>query len=294
MLVILPVAQSDISDNEFLSSSLVDIEQSSSSVSSKLFAFGKFLSSLRHFGDYKKHDLVVVCRKTDKDIGSFTLNMIKDMFSISELLVFEDEKLKTGWPLGPNSYWKRTIEHLKEIDNKQPWFWMESDITPLKPGWLDCLQAEYESYGCDDICMGALSETATVTQEGKRITLSHHLQGTAVYAARLDKISSTWKHVDSIPTAFDVLCQGELWFYIKETKLIQQGFRTINYKLWDKVLPFIKGEDNGDLQNHISYANPLDLEACVHHGCKDGSLSELVTTEEYAEYLTQLEKLKRA
>ena len=86
--------------------------------------------------------------------------------------------------------------------------------------------------------------------------------------------------MDKLDKAFDITTQWEVVPRTHDTKLIQQGFRTINYKLQTNPLR-IQGEDNGDMNGVISYANPVDPEAVLHHGCKDTSLAEILLSPGY-------------
>jgi hypothetical protein len=236
-----------------------------------------FIKSLRHFGCYPNHELIVVVRPSEKLFGKAVYDLIEDLFDKKTFHVFPTDGT-LGWPQGPNSYWKQTIEYFKETDNKDPWFWMELDTIPLKPKWADILEDAYKKQ--DKKCFGTVQDTTTVTSDEYLIIIAKHLQGTAVYPARVDKICSIWEYVDRLDKAFDVITQWEIMPHTQDTKLIQQGFRTINYKFTKD--PFqIKGEDNGDMNGVVTYDQPIDPEAVLHHGCKDTSLADIVTSEDY-------------
>lgn len=245
-----------------------------------------FIKSLRHFGFYPNHKLLVVSRPSDKHFARSVFDLIKDQFPIgADLHLFTQGDGESGWPQGPNCYWKYTIEHLIDIDNKQPWFWMELDCTPLKPNWADLLEEEYKKKGRP--CLGTVQHTTTVTQDGYKINIAEHLQGTAIYPPRIDEICSIWEYVDKLPTAFDVVTQWEIMPNTADTNLIQQGFRTLNYKIYSNPY-MIKGEDNGDLSGVVTYDEPIHPDAVIHHGCKDNSLSDIVTCPEYSYWLNEV------
>lgn len=244
-----------------------------------------FIKSLRHFGPYKNHELLVVVRPSEHLFARQVYDLISDLFDKKTFHVFSADG-ELGWPAGPNFYWKETIQYLKDTDNKDPWLWMELDTLPLKPNWADTLEQEYIKQ--DKPCFGTIQDTTTVTKDQYLITIAKHLQGTAVYPARLDKICGIWEYVDQLPTAFDVVCQWEIVPETQDTPLIQQGFRTINYKL--KTDPFeLKGEDNGDLNGVVTYDQPIKKEAVLHHGCKDTSLANIIVSPEY-NFLVQQNK----
>ena len=263
MLIILPISQNDFNN--------------------PLNVFS-FIKTLRGFRCYDKHELLVVGRPSAIEYINAVYSLVEDLFPKKKIHIFE-ENGSYGWPEGPNFYWKQTIEYLKSKDNKLQWFWMELDCIPLKPNWADVLEEEYYKQG--KFCLGTVQDTNTITKDMYRITIAKHLQGTAVYPPRVDEICSIWQYVDQLPTAFDVVTQWEIMPHTADTKLIQQGFRTWKYKIHHN--PFkIQGEDNGDLGGAVSYNKPLDPEAVIHHGCKDTSLADIVTSPEYNYWLKEV------
>jgi hypothetical protein len=240
-----------------------------------------FLSILRKFGPYDEHELLVSARPTAIPYAKVIFNNISELFKKSNMFVFE-ENGPYGWPQGPNYYWKHTIQHLKDNNNKLPWLWMEVDLLPLKPKWADILEKEYKK--CGKPFFGTIQDTTTVTSDMFRINIARHLQGTAVYPAEIWKHCSIWEYTDRLDKAFDVITQWEIVPRTADTKLIQQGFRTINYKLLLNPLR-IQGEDNGDMNGVVSYAQPIAPEAILHHGCKDTSLAEIIMSEDYKMFL---------
>jgi hypothetical protein len=264
MIVVIPVSKNDFKD--------------------PLSVFNGFTKALRHFGSCEKHELLVVSRPSDLLYAKAIYANVSDLFSKSNIHIFAEDGPE-GWPEGPNFYWKNTISHLKEIENDKPWFWMEMDCVPLKRNWVDLLQKEYLKKGKP--CLGTIQDTTIVTTDMIRINIAKHLQGTAVYPPKLHEECTIWEYVDRLPKAFDVICQWEIVPRTADTRLIQQGFRTINYKIHHD--PFrIQGEDNGDMNGVISYNQPLDPLAVIHHGCKDTSLVDIVTSPEYNYWIKEV------
>jgi hypothetical protein len=240
-----------------------------------------FLKAFRKFGSYSNHELLVVTRPTDVLYAEAVYGLVYDLFENCAFHIFEEDG-PSGWPQGPNYYWKNTIDYLKSINNELPWLWMELDLLPLKPNWADILEKEYEKQGKP--CLGTIQDTTTVTSDMYRINIAKHLQGTAVYPPDISKICSVWEYTDRLDKAFDVVTQWEIIPNTADTKLIQQGFRTINYKIHLNPLR-IQGEDNGDMNGVASYAQPINPEAVLHHGCKDASLADIVTSQDYKTFL---------
>ncbi len=259
---------------------LIVIPVSKNDFSKPLNVFG-FLKAFRTFGPYKNHDLLIVSRPSDEKYATSIYGLVSDLFEISHLHIFEEDG-PSGWPQGPNYYWKHTIDYLKNNNNDLPWLWMELDLLPLKPNWADILEKEYHKQGKP--CLGTIQDTFTITSDMYRVIIAKHLQGTAVYPPDISKICSVWEYVDRIDKAFDVATQWEVIPNTADTKLIQQGFRTINYKI--RLNPLrIQGEDNGDMNGVVSYAQPIDPDAVLHHGCKDTSLVDIITSEDYKMFL---------
>ena len=231
-----------------------------------------FSACLKHFGPYSQHELLVVSRPSDTSYAITLLNKIKKLFKAVDIYAFSSDGDR-GWPSGPNFYWNRTIQHLKEErKNKLPWLWMELDMTPLRTGWIDVLEKEYRK--CKKHCLGWVQNTTTVTSESKVVTIAQHLVGAAIYPPDIDICCDIWQHVDKIKTAFDVLCQWQLVPNSHHTTLFQHCFRTQNYKQLEDGT--IKGEDNNKFPAGLQFDYPLDLNAVLHHGCDDGSLARLL------------------
>lgn len=264
MIIVIPVSKSDF--KEYLN----------------VFAF---IKAVRHFGPYSDHELLIVTRPSDRKYAMVLQDHIAYLFCKTTMHVFSEDGPE-GWPQGPNFFWKNTIEYFKwqRPENDKPWFWMELDCLPLKSKWPTLLEEEYKKQGKP--CLGVLQNTKAVTSDMLCINIAEHLQGTAIYPAKLHEICSIWEYVDRLPTAFDVICQWEIVPNTYNSKLIQQGFRTCNYKIHHN--PFkIQGEDNGDPEGAVSYNQPLDTEAVIHHGCKDTSLTDIVTSPEYSYWLNE-------
>ncbi len=178
----------------------------------------------------------------------------------------------TGWPLGPNAYFRSTVSYLcYESGNTQPWYWFELDNTPLKSGWADTLQHAYNETGA--VFMGAKHPTFYSDSGGKLIIKGHHMAGTGIYPSNFTDHSTLWKFEEGI--AFDVWIQ---WEVIKggltDTPLIQHNWKTLNYRfedgsvVCDNTLPL----PHPDLR----FNHPLREDAVILHGCKDNSLTELI------------------
>ena len=81
-----------------------------------------FIKIFNLFGPYDQHELLVVCRPSDKDYGMRVYDGItKDIdWKKQNFHAFAGDG-PAGWPVGPNFYWRWTADYLLEQDNKLPW-----------------------------------------------------------------------------------------------------------------------------------------------------------------------------
>lgn len=234
-----------------------------------------FCNVVKHLGPYKNHDLLVVCRPSDSNFALEVLMSLKGLFQSFDFHMFESDG-ERGWPSGPNFYWYNTIQYLNLSKNLDPWLWMELDMTPLKFGWADALEKEYKN--CGKACMGWTEDTTTVTKYSRRIIkLTKHLVGAAIYPPNLNKFCTTWESVWEIDTAFDVICQWELVPHSFHSDLFQHCFRTKQYEE-NRHTKIIKGKDDNNFPDGLSFDQPVSEKAVLHHGCVDGSLAKLIVS----------------
>lgn len=241
-----------------------------------------FCAMVNKLGPYSdKHELAVVTRPSDLIYGHRVYSLLRKSFKNAHIHAFENDG-ERGWPDGPNYYWKYTIDYLYRVKNAQPWLWMELDMTPLCFNWIENLESEYAESGKS--CMGWIQNTTTVTKSGLLVPLAKHLVGAAIYPSNFHEISSLWRYVDDIATAFDVIVQNEVVPMTHHSELFQHSFRTENYKL-DPATGIIKGEDNNNFPDGLRFDEPLSFKAVIHHGCTDGSLSRILQAKPKSEFL---------
>ena len=226
---------------------------------------------LTAFGPYHLHDLLVVGSNENAKLVQELHDKLSPLFRKSETFIFNC--VVKGWPKGPNYYFRSTITYLYSkgpVD--QPWYWFEMDNTPLRGGWLDALQTEYNL--ANAIFMGAKQATFYKDATGALTVNGYHMCGTAIYPADFVERSTLWKFEEGI--AFDVWIQWEVLPYLHDTKLMQHNWKTINYRRK-------KGQiisDNFDMPHPDLHTNdPIHPDAVVCHGCKDGSLAKLILDE---------------
>ena len=223
-------------------------------------------------GGCPNHDLLVVGSTDCEPLVNKLHVKLKSQFRNSSTYVFQC--LVKGWPLGPNAYFRNTVGYLyTEMGVNQPWYWFELDNTPLKRGWLDSLQKEYNA--AHAVFMGAKHATYYVNADKKLIEKGSHMAGTGVYPINFTQLCDLWRFEEGV--AFDVWIQWEvLRGGLTDTPLIQHNWKTCNYRRHgDQII-----SDNFDMPHPDLHTNkPVTPEAVVLHGCKDLSLARLLLSE---------------
>jgi hypothetical protein len=237
-----------------------------------------FSAVLRHFGPYSGHEALVVVRPSDRAHGEELLKAIDGLFDKSDFYVLPQDG-PIGWPQGPNYYWGMTSHHLQfERENKLPWLWMELDSTPLREGWLDEIETEYNTAKMP--FLGVLETTHAIDSQGNKKEMGQHLVGVAVYPPNIGDYSTLCSYAARMDTAFDVLCQWEFVPRSHNSKLFQHGFRTQSYRRNADGL--FQGEDNNNFPNGVRFDAEIRPDAALFHGCDDGSLARSIMSEKCA------------
>jgi len=160
-----------------------------------------------------------------------------------------------GHPQAANWAFRHTARYMEQ--RGKPWLWMEPDMIPLKPEWLDVLQGEYEACGMD--CMGSI-----VPDLG-------WINGTSVYPPNL---ASTCPNLMSTPDghwAFDTVIHPEI---VHRTHNAAHLLAHVWCQVNDTLLPYGSGQlpsfHNKRMLAQIPHA------AMTLHRVKDDSLIRLL------------------
>lgn len=142
----------------------------------------------------------------------------------------DDEGVVSDWhkddPIrdasGPNSSIRQVAWYFY-LNGQKPWLWIEPDAIPLRPDWLDRIEAEYRT--CGHKYMGSLVQS--------RNSVPAHSTGNmvwpgdaAVACPHLMLRQSTVINGRELEIAFDVAAAVDVMRDFHDTKLIQQIFRT--------------------------------------------------------------------
>jgi hypothetical protein len=158
-----------------------------------------------------------------------------------------------GHPQAANWAFRHVAMYMQERGN--PWLWMEPDMIPLKRGWLDILQDEYDQCGTD--CMGSVIHEMA------------HVNGTAIYPYN---IASTCPNLMNMPDghwAFDTIIKDEIMHRTYDAGHLMCHVWAMQGNI---LLPYGSGTIP-TFPNKMSMRN-IPPGACTLHRCKDTSLIE--------------------
>jgi len=151
------------------------------------------------------------------------------------------------WPDAPNWAWQNTARFMYGLG--QPWLWMEPDVTPLVPCWLDSIQSEYFKGGMP--FMGHMVEMAD----------GEHMNGVAVYPH--DALDYSVRAMLARVAPWDVVLSKDTHGAIHRANVL-----------------FAHAPRNTGIT--MSVADPRVPErlkqrgSVIFHGCNDGSLIDLL------------------
>lgn len=221
--------------------------------------------------------LVADAKLTDADVARIR-KLAKVCFkSVSFIKTPYTIKLsKTGdspWPVGPNWMFYCTAFYMG-MTSKDGWLWLEPDCVPLCPGWLEKIEAEYQT--CQKPFLGPVIETQNKSFKPQ------YLNGTSVYPANALKYfhAPMVDFLKGAGNAFDVAASGQTVPNSYFSSLIQHGYtdqRGINH--WgthpNQPLVFKEVREEGDGANVVT-PEVISDKAVLFHPCKNSSLIDLL------------------
>lgn len=155
---------------------------------------------------------------------------------------------RRGWPCGPNAMFT-CASAFNRMHIKETWFWCEPDCIPLKRGWIDALQAEYDR------------------EKKPYLGFIHgkpwrHMTGCGVYPWEIYKYNPQSLMANTQP--WDVIDPQQTIAHCHETKLI--------HHVWS----FQGDQKNSAAPTFPSRASMgvISPDAVLFHRCKDGTLIE--------------------
>jgi FkbM family methyltransferase len=200
---------------------------------------GRWINEL---GGCKEHSLVMIYDQRCPDSMN---NQIRAEFTkaFGDYYSMKSDAAIDGWPEGAN-YFFRILNAYVESKPVRYWFWLEPDAVPLKPGWLDDIQAEF--------IRGNKPFMGDRVDLPDRPDVPLHMSGIGVYPNPLYKFAGESYRAHDI--AWDIAGKDQIVPRAHFTKIIQHYWK------------------------HPEFTEIRDIrpEAVIFHASKDGSLIRLL------------------
>lgn len=202
---------------------------------------------ISELGGVGKHDCLLAVHK-DTDSAGVIEPLRKAFRRVAEFAITDDMIVeREQHAYAANIMWKRTANHVADMNEPADWFWLEPDAVPTQPGWLDAIASEYAKSGKPFLhCL-------VETQRGRSNS------GCGVYPAKVRNYTDRmWELSD---TSWDILLYPDFAPHTAYTNLIQD----IGFLPGTQTLPTFPNRDS--LWN-------VKPGVVLFHRCKDGSLIE--------------------
>jgi len=145
------------------------------------FECKRLLEWCRELGTYPRHQaLIVFGKQVEENDRLGIIAAAKQCEFKSVAAIAQKEEDARGWPFACNQMFQLGVRWVEDV-GRAPFLWLESDATPLKPGWLDTLEEEYIRVGKP--FMGVVYDWVNQTRR------MPHLTGVAIYPANFRRLN---------------------------------------------------------------------------------------------------------
>ena len=229
----------------------------------------RLVNRFKQFNDMKDREILVTYCWADHFAVPDLKAFLQPLFKRVLLAQLPDLPEFAEWPEIGNHMFYHSAVALASSDNKDPWYFFETDNWPLYPNWLQDFDIDYAAGGKP--YMGVLNQTRFVNQQtGESTERGKHMVGTGVYPA--DFLDRSREVHTLLYESWDIACQDEIVPECHETQLIFHAWNTGNYhKTSDGQ---VIGQDFGK-QKFRYGGRPIPRAVRIVHGCKDDSLSKI-------------------
>jgi hypothetical protein len=183
----------------------------------------------------------------------------RKLFVSGDAAICRVPEAQQKWPDGPNAMFAAAARQIAEA-YRWPWLWLEPDATPIRTGWLDEIEKEYNFYA--KRILGNF-----IPSNGEADMPPVALSGVAVYPA--DIYHGIKQFLSTPGKAFDITASTYTVPRAQESITLQH--------FWGKknLPPTFNQAAAPDGENllTLSHIKPMTQ---VFHRCKDGSLIDVL------------------
>jgi hypothetical protein len=225
-------------------------------------------------GGGANHHLVVAATNISKEAGEEVQNILQNSFSSTSIFI-PDQEHELGWPSSANFMFQKTLGHLYSKRAKLPMYWFEADNVPLKPSWLDDLLTEYNL--AKKPFMGVVEDTCVYDEKTRKLIRKDgkHMNGSGIYHHEFVGWSQLFEtiHTHEKAQPWDIYLRWEMNGRIHDSRQMLNNWKSIEYTRTADGQIASKALDPNHPSKYVTDA------ITVVHGCKDGSLIELLEKE---------------
>lgn len=215
------------------------------------------LHVIESFGKCDAHDLLVASRPSCVSACDVLTDRYFQLFKSVHLAVLESDGPE-GWPQGANDIFMRTAVVAQTLceEKKTSWFFVEPDCIPLTEEWLDAIEMDHAANG--------KKFTGNLVSYGENADGNHFNGGCWVQPWNASKLLP----LNKLDTAVDYVHRKFILEHGNATELIQNCYRSTEFHYGD----------DGRIQYRDEHGNidSINKNAVIIHGCKDGSLHNLI------------------
>jgi len=235
-------------------------------------------------GEVKQPILIVTVPSLLTEAAQAQENLLKVCERVE--LVDTGDEFADGWFMGANRMFHWVATHLHMQENKHGWLWMEADCCPLRSGWSDALEQEYRD--AKKPFMGFVRPQKHKDEKGIIYFKAgdNMLAGVALYSPQMLTDQEMLPLFNNLNISqrnahpkypWDIYLR---WRFFKrgvhETALMHDKWQTLNYRREGGQLVC---EAAPDAPMGTATGGVIPKAAVLVHGCKDGTLQELVIAE---------------
>lgn len=223
----------------------------------------RLLLWISKLGERRTHCLLLVADAgTPFDEVMQLRELAEGMFR--EVRVTTNAQTVKGWPQGANSLFKTAATYVHE-KWRQSWIWIESDCVPMRGGWLEKIEEEYQKYSAyQEVGMRFLGYIYECSQPFQPARL---MSGIAVYPA------------DAIKRLPDLPQSPRAWDVDGAEVMVRDGMNTaLIYHRWGQpnLPPIFVAQKTPQSPVNAMTLEDIPQECVLFHRNKDGSLIRLL------------------
>lgn len=274
-----------------------------------------WIEVVEHLRCGEREDLHIVTTKSIEDEIASYQPQLEPLFQSVTLHTIEVDP-QGGWPYGPNVFFWHAARFMAQQDASTPWQLNELDCLPIRGNSYDAVAGGYAS--CGRPFYGYVGPTPWRDQVTGKITLSRFgkndrmMSGCAVYPGDIFKrpnfsgkndsglMADFMKGQESTDEPWDMHLRSAMMADgVSHTEMIAQHWNTGNYRVENGVLVCDAMDEHEIYQSHPDWerrkcGGKIHPSAMLIHGCKDGSLKQLILNDRIPGFVAVRESVSKS